>query len=186
VATADGNGEAAGKGRGPGRIERWGLALGAPRWALAVADDPRHPGRAGSDLIALFALSLLAVHLRGLVAAGWIGVVFGVSAGVHAVLMVMSSAFTADLAFLVVGALIVWALGGPRRALGRAFDQACVAVVPLVVVQVVATAAVHALGIAVPAPVGLGLVVIGYAWSGSVLALALIQMRRMPRPVEAS
>jgi hypothetical protein len=172
--------------RGPGRLERWGLALAAPRWALAVADDPRHPGRAGSDLLGLLGLSLLAVHLRGLVAAIWIGLVFGLGAGGHAVLMVLSGAFTADLAFLVIGALVVWLAGGPRRALGRAFDQACVAVVPLVAVQVAATAVVHALDVRVPAPVGLGLVAVGYAWSGSILALALVQMRRTPRPVEAS
>jgi thiol-disulfide isomerase/thioredoxin len=164
-----------------GRLGRWGLALVAPRWALAIGDDPRQPGRAGSDLVALFGALLVALHLRALVAAGWLTAEFGLGVGGRAMAMVLSRAFTADLAFLVIGAGVVFALGGARRALGRAFDLACVAAVPLIVVEAVAIGVGQL--IAPPAPLGLIATGIGYAWSGSLLALALIQMRRAPRGV---
>jgi thiol-disulfide isomerase/thioredoxin len=173
---------------GPGRIARWGLALVQPRWALAIADDPRHVGRAGTDLLALFALVLVAVHLRALVGAGWLGAAVGLGVGGHALAMIASQTFTTDLAFLLVGAVIVFAAGGPRRALGRAFDLACVAVVPLVALEAIATGAVRALALPSAPMLGVAITMAGTAWSGTLLAFALMQMRRAPRelapPVE--
>ncbi len=166
-----------------GRVGRWGLALVAPRWALAIGDDPGQPGRAGSDLVALFGAVLVALHLRALVAAGWLTAEFGLGVGGRAMAMVLSRAFTADLAFLIAGAGLVFVAGGSRRALGRAFDLACVAAIPLIVVEGVAIAIGQVAG--TPPILGLAATAIGYGWSGSLLALALLQMRRAPRPVAA-
>jgi len=165
----------------PGRLTRWGLALAQPRWALAVADDPRHIGRAGTDLLVLFGALLIAVHLRELVAAAWLGSAVGVGLGLRGLAMIASQTFQIDLAFLLLGAVIVYAAGGPRRALGRAFDLGCVAVVPLVALEATATAIVRALEVEPPPLLRLALTMIGTAWSGTALALSLMQMRRAPR-----
>jgi thiol-disulfide isomerase/thioredoxin len=167
------------------RSTRLGLALAAPRWALAVADDPAEPGRAGTDLLLLFLLLLFGAHLRALVGAGWLAAVAGAGVGGRALLAVVSRAYTADLAFLIIGAGVLWVAGGPRRALGRAFDLACVALVPVLAVEVIATAVVQGIGVAAPDWVG-GLVTLcAYSWSGALLALALVQLRRAPRAIEA-
>ena len=163
------------------RTSRWGLALAAPRWALAVADDPAQPGRAGTDLIVLFAALVAAAHLRAVVGAVWLGAVAGAGLGARALAGVASHAFTADLAFLVIGAVLLWAAGGPRRAFGRAFDLACVAVVPVCATEAIVTAAVRAVDVAPPDWLGVLVALCAYAWSGAILALALVQLRRAPR-----
>ena len=61
---------------------------------------------------------------------------------------------------------------GPRRNLGRAFDLACVAVLPLLFVDLGATVVVRALDVAVPGLVGLGLASVSFAWAGALVALA--------------
>jgi thiol-disulfide isomerase/thioredoxin len=165
------------------RAFRWGLALARPRWALAVADDPAEPGRAGTDLIVLFAALVVAAHLRAVVGAAWLGAVAGAGVGARALLDVLSHAFTADLAYLVIGGALLWATGGPRRAMGRAFDLACVAVVPVCAVEAIATGAVRGLGLPAPDWLGVLVALVAYAWSGAVLALALVQLRRAPREV---
>jgi len=163
------------------RLARYGLAIVSPRWALAVADDPAEPGRASTDLLVLFVAMLFAVHLRALVGAVWLFAVAGASIGARALLMVASRAFTTDLAFLLIGSIVVFAAGGPKRALGRAFDLACVAIVPLVALEAVATAIVRALELPQPEWLGMILSLAGFTWSGAILALALVQMRRKPR-----
>jgi thiol-disulfide isomerase/thioredoxin len=168
---------------GPGRLTRWGLALAEPRWALAVADDPQHAGRPGTDLLVLFAALLAAVHVRALVGAVWLAARVDLMVGVRALGMIAARTFTTDLAFLVIGAALVFIVGGPRRALGRAFDLACAAIVPMVVVEAIASAVVREAGVEVPAAVAMIVTMSGFAWSGAILALALVQMRRAPRAV---
>jgi thiol-disulfide isomerase/thioredoxin len=163
-----------------GAITRLGLALVAPRCALATADQHVDAGRSGSDLIRLLGVLLVSVHLRRLVAAGWLAVTVGFTAGLTGLAAVLSQALTVDLAFLVVATAVLWLAAGARRSLGRAFDQVCVAVLPLIAVEIVATATVHALDLAVPEPVQIGLAAIAYAWSGALVALAWRQVRRAP------
>jgi thiol-disulfide isomerase/thioredoxin len=169
---------------GRGAIARYGLAITAPRWALAVADDPAEPGRAGTDLLVLLLGLVVAVHLRALVGAGWLAVAVGWGIGLHGLLAVASRAFTTDLAFLLIAAIVIFAAGGPRRGVGRAFDLACVAIVPLVAVEAAANAIIHALDLATPPAVGLLVSIAGTTWSGAIVALALVQMRRAPRTIE--
>ena len=166
----------------PGWLARLGLAVIRPRWALALAADRRSAGRAGQDLIAAIAVVMLATQLRGLATAVWLGLIVAPGFGLRAAMRVLTGALTVDLVLLLAGALIVFALAGARRNLGRAFDLACVAVLPLVVVDLVATVAVRAAGLAVPAAVSWGLAGVSYAWLGMLIALAIGPARGAARP----
>ena len=106
---------------GPRWLARIGLAIVDPRQALAVASDRRHAGRSGSDLILMIFVLLAATQLRGLVSAVWF---FEESAGLagRTLIAVLTRSLVVDLAFLVLGALLVWLLAGRHRNLGRAFD----------------------------------------------------------------
>lgn len=162
----------------PGWLTRIGLAIGRPRWALAIAADRRYAGRSGSDLIAMLAVLLAATQLRWLAAAAWLGGAVDAGLGLRAAMRVLTGALTIDLGALLIGALVVFALAGRRRNLGRAFDLACVAVLPLVMVQLVATV-LSAAGLALPAvlswPLALG-------WMGALIALAIGPARSAARP----
>jgi thiol-disulfide isomerase/thioredoxin len=158
---------------------RIGLAIVKPRVALAVANDRRFAGRSGSDLIAMIVVLLLATQLRGLVASLWlVEESFGLA--MRGVLHVLTRSLVVDLAFLVVGALCLWALAGSRRNLGRAFDLACVAALPLLLVDITATFVIRALDAPVPFALQWGLTAVSWAWTGSLLALAVRSIRATP------
>jgi len=153
-------------------VERVGLAIVQPRWALAVAADRRFAGRSGSDLIRVICIVLLATQMRGLFASGWLAYAVDLSFGFRGLAQVLTQALTVDLAFLVVGALVLWAIAGPRRNLGRAFDLACVAVLPLLYVDLAVTVVVRGFDLHVPGVVGIVLAAASYAWTGGLLGLA--------------
>jgi thiol-disulfide isomerase/thioredoxin len=166
----------------PGWLARLGLAVVRPRTALAIAADRRNAGRSGSDLIAAIVVVLLATQLRGLATAVWLGLVVAPGFGLRAAMRVLTGALTIDLVMLLVSALIVFAAAGARRNLGRAFDLACVAVLPLVVIDLAATVAVRAAGLAVPALVSWLLAGAAYAWMGALIALAIRPARSVAPP----
>ena len=155
-----------------GLFGRIGLAIAKPRFALAAAADRKHAGRSGSDLIVLILMLLAATQLRGLVGAVWLGKAVDSMLGFRAGLLILTRSLTVDLAFLVLGAFVLFAAAGPKRELGRAFDLACVAAIPLIVGELVATTVVRALDVDVPMPVGCVLAAISWGWAGSLLALA--------------
>jgi thiol-disulfide isomerase/thioredoxin len=177
----------------PGLFARLGLAIAHPRWALAVAADRNHAGRSGSDLIAAIFLLLVATQLRGLATAVWLGGSVDLGLGMRAALRVLTggreegaSALTVDLCLLVLGALVVFALAGARRNLGRAFDLACVAALPLLFVDLGATVMVRAADSAnVPGAVGVLLSGLSYGWMGTLIALAIRPARIAPVRVPA-
>jgi thiol-disulfide isomerase/thioredoxin len=166
-------------GASTGWLTRIGLAIGRPRWALAIATDRRYAGRSGSDLIAMIAVLLVATQLRWLAAAAWLGGAVDAGLGLRAAMGVLTGALTFDLGALLIGALVVFALAGHRRNLGRAFDLACVAVLPIVMVQLAATVLATATDLALPAvlswPLALG-------WTGVLVALAIGPARSAARP----
>jgi thiol-disulfide isomerase/thioredoxin len=165
----------------PGFWARLGLAIVHPRWALAVAADRDHAGRSESDLMAAIALLLAATQLRGLATAAWLGSSMELGVGVRAAMRVVTGALTVDLGLLVLGALVVFALAGARRNLGRAFDLACVAALPLLFIDLGATVVVRTAGItSVPAAVGWLLSGLSYGWMGSLIALAIRTARIAP------
>jgi len=166
----------------PGWLARLGLAVLRPRWALAIAADRRNAGRSGSDLIAAIAVLLLATQLRRLSSAVWAGIVVAPGFGLRAAMGVLTGTLMIDLVLLLVAALIVFALAGARRSLGQAFDLACVAVLPLVVLDLVATVAVRAAGLGVPTALSWLLAAASYGWMGALIGLAIRPARGAARP----
>ncbi|HVK84917.1 MAG TPA: TlpA disulfide reductase family protein [Kofleriaceae bacterium] len=154
-------------------VARLGLSITHPRWSFVIAADRKHAGRSGSDLLVLLGVVLAATQLRGLFGAMWLGSAIDMSLGVQAALRVLTGALTLDLAFLVISALVLWLLAGSRRDLGLAFDLACVAVLPLLYVELAAAVVVDAAGVEVPAVVNAIVSGIAFAWAGVLLALAV-------------
>jgi thiol-disulfide isomerase/thioredoxin len=165
----------------PGLFTRLGLAIVHPRWALTVAADRRHAGRSGSDLIAAILLVLAATQLRWLVSAAWLGTAVQAGLGLRAAVRVLTGTLTFDLALLVLGALVVFAGAGARRNLGRAFDLACVAALPLLFVALAANVAVGVAGLTHLAAVGWLITGASCAWMGALIALAIRPARIAPR-----
>jgi thiol-disulfide isomerase/thioredoxin len=176
-------------------VTRLGLAIARPRWALASAGDRKHAGRSGSDLIAVIALVLAATQLRALFGAVWLGGAVGMGFGLRGVMHVLTGALTVDLAFLVIGALALWGAAGARSGLGRVFDLACVAALPLFLVDLAAVTVVRAFEAfdvihGVPMPLGWALAGISWGWTGALLALAWRTAKApatsaVPQPPEA-
>jgi thiol-disulfide isomerase/thioredoxin len=165
----------------PRFLARLGLAIAHPRWALTIAADRNQAGRSGSDLIAAIALVLAATQLRGLATAAWLGTSVEPGLGVRAALRVLTGALTVDLGLFVLGALVVFALAGARRNLGRAFDLACVAALPLLFVDLGATVVVRTAGITtVPNAVSWLLSGLSYGWMGLLIVLATRTARTAP------
>lgn len=158
---------------GVGFATRLGLVVTNPRWALALAADRKHAGRSGSDLIALIGLLLLATQLRALFAAAWLGYAVSPGLGMRGVMHVLTRALTVDLGFLVLAALLVYALSGVKRNLGRAFDLACITAMPLVLLDLTATVIVRALDARVPDVMSVALGGLSFTWAGVLLALAI-------------
>jgi thiol-disulfide isomerase/thioredoxin len=125
---------------------------------------------------------IVATRLRVLVQAGWTGAVLGAGNGARLVIQLLADTLTIDLGILVIAALAIWAAAGPRRELGRSFDLGCVAVLPLVVIDLVWGVIVHALDLAVPMPVSWIVTTLACAWTGSLVALAMIEARRPSFP----
>jgi thiol-disulfide isomerase/thioredoxin len=161
----------------PGFAARVGLALLEPRWALAIAGDRRNPGRSGSDLMRVIGLLLLGGHLRGVVVAAWLAAGVDAALGLRTGAAVMSAALTTPLAFLVIAALVLWLAAGPARQLGRAFDLASVAAVPLLLVLMVGAGAMHLLELPRMPGVSLAFLGLGFGWAGAVVALGLATAR---------
>jgi len=171
---------------GPGFLPRLGLAITSPRWALTLAGDRGQAGRSGSDLILAITLVLAATQLRGLATAVWLASSVDLGLGVRAATRVLTGALTVDLGLLVIAALAVFGLAGANRNLGRAFDLACVAALPLWLVDLGATVVVRvAGGPRVPLAIGWLLSGLAYAWMGALVALAARPARGSPARVPA-
>jgi thiol-disulfide isomerase/thioredoxin len=165
----------------PGWLARIGLAIGHPRWALAIAADRRHAGQSGSDLILAIAVLLAATQLRGLATAVWLATEIDLGYALRAAMRVVTGALLVELAVVLLGALAVFALAGARRNLGRAFDLACVAVLPVVVVDLVALVVAQIAGFALPIALSGLLRVLSLGWMGVLIALAIRPARSAPR-----
>ena len=164
-------------------LGRIGLAIVRPGRALALAGRREAAGQAGIDLVVAIALLLAATQLRGLAAAAWLGEAVDWGLGGRLAVHVLTGALALDLGLLLLAAIAVWAGAGPRRELGRAFDLACVAALPIVVVELAAGVVALALGIALPVAVVAVVQGLAYAWTGGLVVLAILHARR---PVAAA
>ncbi len=160
------------------RLERIGAALVRPRSALAIAGERRHAGRSGSDLLVAIVVLLVATQLRALVAAAWLGAVVDVSLGVRAVVHTLTETVTVVLAALVVGAAAVYATSGKARDVGRAFDFACVAALPLLFFHLAASVIVYAGQLEVSPSLMSALSGVSYLWTLALIVLACSEARR--------
>lgn len=156
---------------------RLGLALVEPRWAMAIAGDRHNPGRSGSDLMRVIGLVLLGGHLRGLMVALWLAVSVQAGLGLRTGGAVLSAALTTPLAFLVIAAGVLWLLSGSARHIGRAFDLASVAVVPLLLVLLTGVAATQLFELEHSRVLGTAILGLGFGWAGALIALAIAAAR---------
>lgn len=167
---------------------RIGLAIVRPRWALAIASDRRFAGRSGTDLIVLIVGVVLATHLSELAGAVWLGVEVNSGLGLGAATRILTGALSVKLGLLILAALVLWLGAGARRNLGRAFDLACVAAIPLFVVELVALVAARALDTRIPLQLNWLAAAASWAWMGALVALAWRPARARatapPPPVE--
>jgi thiol-disulfide isomerase/thioredoxin len=163
-----------------GFVGRLGLAIAAPRRALAIAGGREHAGRSGSDLMSAIAVLLVATELRWIVQAVWLGAAVDATLGIRALVHVLTGTLAIDLGLLVVAAAVIAIAGGLARQLGRAFDLACVTVLPLVFVDLAAGVISSALRAAPPDALRSAILGASYAWTGGLVALAVHTARRGP------
>ena len=164
-------------------VNRLGLAVVDPRSALAAGGDRNHAGRSGTDLLLAIIVFVLATQLRGLVKAAWLGTTVNPTLGLRAVVGLLTDSLVVDLGILIVSSIIIWVASGRRREAGRAFDLACVAVLPLLFVELAASVVVYAADLELPPGAMIGLSALAYAWTGVLVALAVIEGRRPTRSV---
>jgi thiol-disulfide isomerase/thioredoxin len=162
-------------------LGRIGLAITNPRAAFAVAADREHPGRSGSDLLAAITVLLIATQLRWLVQAAWLGFAVAAKLGLASLTKILTGTLTLELAALVIAALILFVATGNKREPGRAFDVACVAALPPILVHLVAQTMVSIGNL--PMPLGLRWAVeIGsFGWMLGLVILAIF-VERGPAP----
>lgn len=127
--------------------------------------------------MAALLLMLLATQLRGLFAASWIAKAVDLGLGMRSLVSVLTQSLTMTLAVLVIVTVALFLAGGARRNAGRAFDLACVCVLPLVYVAIAATLVVGAFDITLPDGTGPLLVGVGCAWTGGLVVIALAPAR---------
>jgi cytochrome bd-type quinol oxidase subunit 2 len=160
-----------------GFFDRWGLAVAAPRRAMAIADQPDHAGRASGDLLRAIGVLLLVAQTRVLVGAAWIAVEVGPMAALPRLLRAVSGAAMLALVFVVVAAVVVTIAAGRRRSLSADFELACVAALAPVTVAIGATVVVAATG--GPGAIGRAIALAAaLGWGGALAAIAIVQARR--------
>ncbi|HEY0255703.1 MAG TPA: hypothetical protein VGC41_29440, partial [Kofleriaceae bacterium] len=72
-----------------------------------------------------------------MISAVWVGIEVKAQIGLRAFVHILTTSLVLELALLVVGAAVIFAGSGKRRELGRSFDLACVAVLPVVAIHLV-------------------------------------------------
>jgi len=142
---------------------------------MTIAGDRRNVGRSGSDLLAAIVTLVVATQLRAVIAAFWLGLAVTWGLGGRALVQLLQGTLTVDLGVLVIAAAIIFAGSGRRREVGRSFDLACVAVLPLVYLQLVVLVLAHFTELALPAA---AVYAPALAWTGSLVALATVEGRR--------
>jgi thiol-disulfide isomerase/thioredoxin len=164
----------------PGRFgfaARLGAILVAPRAALAAADHPEEGGKSVTDLAALFGLTVLALLTAEVVTAGWILVSGELGGGLGSLAAALSRVVSGHLTFLLVLAVVIYALAGRRRSLGRDLDLACASLVPLLVLQIAAALVFTLAGVRPSSLVSDSIGFVGYGWSMALALLAVLQAR---------
>jgi len=182
--TTDVTGQAAGNStseQGAGTfVERIGEAVATPMQALVAAESEVRAGKSPTDAALLMLISFAVIQTAQLATTGWLLIDGEFMVALQTVPAYLARAVSQPLVFLLVGAVSLTVLAGRRRSIGKDIDLACVAFVPLVVVQLVAALAFRTLSIAPERWMTDVVGIVGYVWAASVLLLALRQARRRP------
>ena len=117
------------------------------------------------------AVMLVATSLRFIVEAAAAGILEDAGFGLRLFLGVLTGALTVPLGFLVVSAAVVWLR---HKDLGRAFDLASVAVLPFVAIDLAGRSLAFAFHLPVPRLVVVILTGGAFAWSGGLVAQAML------------
>lgn len=125
----------------------------------------------------LIGLVFLVVATREIVASVWLVFAAGIGVGLQAIIASLSHSVTMELAFVVIAAVVLTVAAGRRRSIGRDFDLACVAFVPVVAVKLVATLVLRVAQITPSATLTTGISLVAYGWGAFVLFLAWRQAR---------
>ena len=163
-----------------GFLDRVGAALVAPRHALQAADRARAEGKTAGDAMVLVAISFVAIYTRQIAVALWISAADSVQVGVQLLLGTLSQALAMKLAALFLAGLTLTVVAGRRRSLGRDFDLACVAFVPLIAIELASALLVRGaavLGTNLGPVFHASAQAVAYGWAIVVLILAWLQIR---------
>jgi len=163
-------------------LGRIGLAITRPRAAFAVAGDRDHPGRSGSDLLAAIVVLLVATQLRWLVQATWLGFAVAGKLGLASLTKILTGTLTLELAALVIAAMIIFIAAGAKREPGRAFDIACVAALPPIVVHLVAQTVVSVGNLPMPNALRWAVELAAFGWMAVLVVLAVLAVRSDAAP----
>ena len=116
----------------PGFLTRIGLSFVAPKRAFEASES--RPGVAASDVMALLFLYAIVISLGSVVRGGWAMVLGDFKNGLAVLTSVLMQGAKGPLLAIFLAAIAAFAMAWPSRRIGRAFDLASVATVPLVVV----------------------------------------------------
>ncbi len=155
-------------------IDRVGQALAAPRRAMARTDQE---GGGASDALALLLVKLICVELPALVVAGWAMLLGGFDQGLRLVGIRMRAALSMDVVLILIGGVLVTLAAGRARRPARDFDLACVAWIPVWLVDGAASLAANALGVTVPVWARYALWSAALLWMGALLGAAVVTTR---------
>jgi hypothetical protein len=162
-------------------VARIGAALAAPRRALRAAENETDPGKTGTDAAVLILIGVVAIHTRELVAAGWLAHSDGFMVALTVLAASLSSVLLSSLVFLFFSGVALTLLAGRRRSIGRDFDLACVAFVPLATVELVAEIVFRLAHVGGGGLASNAVTVVAYGWALAVLVLGL-QVARSRKP----
>ena len=151
-------------------LDRVGAAVAAPTLALASSDAVGNGGRASSDVTLLLLVALFAVETKLFFSAGWMMADGDISGGFSLILMSAHDQLVLSIVLLLAGSALLTIMAGRRRSLSDDFDLMCVALMPLIVIEV-ANSLVFAVGLDIHQAIA----IVGYGWTALLFVLAYRQ-----------
>ncbi len=164
-----------------GFVDRVGRALVSPRRALAGADAGRRDAPGAPDALLLVLLKLVCGEARFFVAAARAIPRFGIGVAWNAFTARLQAAIGMDLVLILAGGLAVTLLAGRKRSPARDFELGCVAWMPVLAVDVVASLATSLAGWQVSPTVASVIWVVALTWMAALVGLSVVIARQRAR-----
>ncbi len=148
----------------------------APQVAARAAAT--NAGKTGTDAAILIFLVFAVAHTDTLVASLWMMVAGDWMGGLVSLATSLTHAASRDVLFLVIAGAAIFVASGKGRSLGRDFDVACVAYVPIATVALVSNLVFQITSV-MPSPhVASALGWLAYGWAAVVAVVAVAANRR--------